>query len=373
MTFSPRSMLVGAAMCGLALVAGAPGPAMATTQTGATAAAPAGCGSLPPFSVGVPFAATVAAGDIRTSVLIAPRAADPQMQCGARSLTLRTDVTYGTGKSAGGQLRGLKLDVQSPAAGGLKPLVVYVPGGGFVTADKSQSLDKRTHIAEQGYVVASVEYRTVLDGATYVDGVADVKAAIRYLRAHAAEFGIDSREVAVYGESAGGYLASMVGTTGGVQKFDQGENLDHSSRVQAVVDLFGASDLSKFAADFDPATRGYFENSVDGPLVKYVLGPNQQARLLDVPTAVAAANPATYIDRTDPPFVHFHGTQDRVVSPSQTQILHDALLRKGVPSTRFVVKDAGHGSLVPDGDTSAPMWTTTQVVNRVTTFLDWQL
>src|SRR5207342_3099546 len=105
---------------------------------------------------------------------------------------------------------------------------------------------------------------------------------------------------------------------------------------QAVVDWFGASDLSRIASDFDPATRAFYENSTDNALVRYVLGPNDPRRLLDVPAAVAAANPVTYAGPGDAAFVHFHGSNDRVISPSQTLLLHNSLLSRGVQSTRFV-------------------------------------
>jgi acetyl esterase/lipase len=75
------------------------------------------------------------------------------------------------------------MDIQVPKTGGRKPLVVFLSGGGFVVSDQASSLDQRTYVADHGYVVASVQYRTTLDGATYKDGVADVKSAIRYLRA----------------------------------------------------------------------------------------------------------------------------------------------------------------------------------------------
>lgn len=373
MTGRLRRILAGAALCAFAVTIGGPGGAAAAPGTGPAMTAGADCDSPPPFGAGLSFATSVAPSDNRTSVVLTPRAGDPQIQCGVNEVTLRKDVPYATVAGAGGQPRELELDIQTPTTGGPKPLVVYIPGGGFVVADRTGAIGRRTHIAEQGYVVASVEYRTILDGATYVEGVADVKAAIRFLRAHAAEYGIDPRKAAVYGESAGGYLASMVGTTAGVKKFETGANLDQSSRVQAVIDWFGASDLSKIASDFDPATRAFYENSTDNALVRYVLGPNDPRRLLDVPAAVAAADPVTYADPGDAAFVHFHGSNDSVISPSQTLLLHNSLLSRGVQSTRFVVKDAGHGSLVPDGDTTAPMWSTIQVMRQVTTFLKRQL
>ncbi|MFJ6656460.1 alpha/beta hydrolase fold domain-containing protein [Streptomyces sp. NPDC091377] len=368
MTGSFRKILMAAALCGLAVVAGAPGGAVAAPGTEPATPAQADCPAPPPLG-GLAFATSVAPGDNRTSVVLQPKASDPKNQCGVEEVTLREDITYATVPGAGGQQRELKLDLQTPATGGPRPLVVFITGGGFISADKSGFIGRRTHLAEQGYAVASIEYRTILDEATYVEGVADAKAAIRFLRAHAAEFGIDTREVAVYGESAGGYLASMAGTTGGVKKFDTGAHLDQSSRVQAVVNWFGPSDLAKIPADFDPATRASQENSTDDARVKYVLGPNNPTRLLDVPAAVAAADPATYASPGDAPFVHFHGSNDRIISPSQTLLLHEALRAKGVPSTRYVVKGAGHGHLVPEGDTSAPMWNTRQVMRPVTTFL----
>ena len=109
--------------------------------------------------------------------------------------------------------------------------------------------------SEAGYAVASVRYRTILDGATYVDGVADVKSAVRFLRARAADFGLDASRVAVWGESAGGYLAAMTGTTWGVGEFETGDHDDQSSEVSAVIDLFGPSDLLKTADDFDEAAQ----------------------------------------------------------------------------------------------------------------------
>jgi len=80
-----------------------------------------------------------------------------------------------------------------------RPLIVYVPGGGFMSARKEAALDLRTYVAGAGFIVASIEYRTMLNGATFRDGVADVKSAIRYLRANAQTYGVDTKKVAVWG------------------------------------------------------------------------------------------------------------------------------------------------------------------------------
>ena len=93
---------------------------------------------------------------------------------------------------------------------------------------------QRAYIAERGYAVASISYRTVLDGATWRDSLADVKSAIRYLGAHTEQYDINPDKVAVWDQSAGGYLAAMAGTTNGEKQFDVGGDLDESSDVQAV-------------------------------------------------------------------------------------------------------------------------------------------
>jgi acetyl esterase/lipase len=216
-------------------------------------------------------------------------------------------------------------------------------------------------VAEHGYVVASVQYRTILDGATYKDGLADIKTAIQYLRANAARYSIDPREVAVWGQSAGGYMAAMTG-------------VDRSSGVQAVVDQFGPSDLTKIAADFDPATQAAWA-SVQSITTEYVLGPGNTKTLAQEPTAAAAADPIAYVKPGDPPFVLFHGSDDHIVSSSQTQLLLDALRAKGVDSTRYVVEGANHGGLTEIlGDTPADveadqMWTTQKVMGDILNFL----
>src|SRR5882757_1834274 len=155
------------------------------------------------------LARSVAPHDTSTSIVITPPAG-PQIKTGKVGVTTYNDLVYATRAGADGNNRVLCLDLVIPQTPGAKPLVVYVPGGGFVVCQKEMALERRTFVAEAGYAVASIQYRTVRDGATYRDVVADVKSAIRFLRAHSADYGIDSSKVAVWGESAGGYLAAMV-------------------------------------------------------------------------------------------------------------------------------------------------------------------
>ena len=238
--------------------------------------------------------------------------------------------------------------------------MVHLPGGGFVSAVQEQALDQRTFVAEAGFVVASIRYRTVADGAKYTDGLADVRAAVRFPRANAARYSIDPRHVDLWGASAGGYLANMAGTT------DPG---GPTGAVQAVVDHFGGSDLSNLFADFDPTTQHTLDGP-DNPIAMYVNGPGSGKSLADDPAAVRAADPVTYVGAGDPPSLRFHGTEDRTISPSQTRLIHNALRKAGVESTRYMVKGAGHGELEkPDNLPAALPWTTVADMTITVDFL----
>jgi acetyl esterase/lipase len=318
--------------------------------------------AMPPVPAGgrplkIPLAASVAPADTSTSRVISP---DPaaQITCGRVTVETFRDVVFAEPMLPSGKRMPLRMDVLVPMpTGKRRPLVVYIPGGGFVMSAKESALNLRTYVAEAGFVVASIEYRTVPEGGNYRDGVSDVKSAIRYLRANAYRYGIDSREVAVWGESAGGYIAAMVGVTNGKQSFETGPDLDQSSAVQAVVDKFGASDIARIASDFDAKTRAVYEHP--NPVMAYVGA--------DVTTK---ANPLSYIKAGDPPFLIFHGTADRLISPSQTLILHDALRAAGVQSTRYLLEGAGHGDLSFMGDFKSGLpWSSRQTMDIIVDFL----
>ena len=310
--------------------------------------------------------------DTSTSTLLKPGTA-PQIQCGRATVSTHADIVYATVPLSGGRTKQLAMDIQVPQTAGVKPVLVYVPGGGFRVADKGGNLALRTFAAEAGYVVASIQYRVQPDGATYVDTVADIKAAIRYLRAHAAAYEINPASVGVWGDSAGGYLAAMTGVTNGDKTYDVGDNLDQSSDVQSVVVKFGAADLSQLASDFDPGTQKAMAPLLSSA-AKYVIGPTSTASLADDPAAVARANPITYIKANDPPFVIFHGNVDTTISPSATLKLHNALRAAGVDSTRYVVDGAAHGDVAFTGTPSNSLqWTTQEVAGKLIDFLNQHL
>jgi acetyl esterase/lipase len=184
-------------------------------------------------------------------------------------------------------------------------------------------------------VVASVEYRHTLE-AIFPAQIQDVKAAIRFLKVNAASYKINPARVAVWGDSSGGHLAVMTGVSEGVTQFDTPDNAGQSSRVQAVVDFYGPSDLlqmSKFPSTIDHDAPGSPESSLVG-------GPLQQNR-----GKAAQANPIAYIpkEKALPPFLIMHGDQDAIVPFNQSVLLYEALKKAGLNAIFYKVKGAGHG------------------------------
>lgn len=153
--------------------------------------------------------------------------------------------------------RELHLDLFSPREKGSGPFpgVIMIHGGGWRFGNRQMEWPMALHVANHGYVTATVEYR--LSGeALYPAGVHDLKCAIRWMRAHATEYNIDPDKIGVYGCSAGGELAAFLGTTGDMKRFEgNGGYAGHSSSVQAVIDVDGVLDFTnpaESAKDDDP-------------------------------------------------------------------------------------------------------------------------
>lgn len=216
-----------------------------------------------------------------------------------------------------------------PPAGGYQtrlPLVVYIHGGGFLTGRKEDTVP--LELLSEGYAVASIGYRVSSD-AKFPAQVEDCKSAIRWLRAHAAEFALDPARIGVFGESAGGYLAAMLGTTGDVKAFDVGEHLDQSSAVQAVLDFFGPTDFVQNA---------FATASPKSPEALLIGG-----AILENKDKAERANPIAYVTTDDAPFLIVHGDADKLVPHSQSALLEAALMKATVPVTFYTVKGGGHG------------------------------
>lgn len=278
--------------------------------------------------------------------------------CGGSSLTpTYKDVAYVD--SAGTQ----KLDLYVPTGAGPFPVVVNIHGGGFKLGDKSmvdQALGKR--LLDAGYAIASIDYR--LSGeAQFPAAVLDAKSAVRFLRANAAQYKLNPDKIAAFGQSAGGNLASMLGTSGDVAEFDnpsQG-NAGVSSRVQAVINWFGPTDFGQMDAQAKAqgcSVSDQKHNEADSFESVY-LGATVPA----VPELVQKANPITYISSDDPPFLIQKGDQDCTVPVENTKMLADALTAAGLDVQYDLLVGVGHG----DG------WFTTvfQSESNIQTVLDF--
>lgn len=240
----------------------------------------------------------------------------------------------------------LKMDVLRPNVNKKMPVVLFITGGAFIGSPKENYLQQRMYLAEAGYFVASIEYRAI-PMVTFPSPLEDVKTAVRYLKENANRFGIDPNKIAVMGESAGGHLAALMGTTNGMKDFDKGEYLNQNSDIIATIDLYGTSDLTKIAGDYSKEIQD-IHDSPSSPESMFVNGFSMFSKsksVMETPEKAKVANPATYISSKTTPFLLMHGDKDFMVSPSQTDVLYKALAEKNIDATRYVVKGAGHGDV----------------------------
>ena len=249
----------------------------------------------------------------------------------------------------------MKLDLYLPDREN-PPLVVYVHGGGWIAATRSNIPDPEQYAAEWGCAIASVSYRLqeAPDGAaveemydpsnptprgSFPDHFVDVKAAIRWLRAHADEYGYDADQIAAWGSSAGGHLAMLAGVVDDVTDLgdafaDEVEKTvapDESGAVQAVVSWYGAADF------------GIVEDESDGAegsegLIPLVLGGPRSER----PDRWAQASPVTHVTPDSPPALLMHGRRDEVVDVEHSHRFFGALEAAGVDAVFYELRDLNH-------------------------------
>ena len=224
------------------------------------------------------------------------------------------------------------------------PLVIYIHGGAFQFGDKGMVGGKVQPLLDAGFAVASLDYR--LSGeATFPAGAQDVKAAVRWLRANADTYDLDPDRFATWGESAGGHLASLVGTSGGQETVLDDPalgNADVSSEVQAVVHWYGPTDfllMDTQAAEPSGCPSPESHDPADSPESLWVGAPIQ-----DVPETVSEANPITYIaDATAlPAFSIAAGDADCNVPYQQSEILAEALTEAGEDPQLTILPGATH-------------------------------
>jgi acetyl esterase/lipase len=226
------------------------------------------------------------------------------------------------------------LDVYSPRkpkGDNPLPVVVNIHGGAFRMGDKGMGVREILPLVASGdYAAVSINYR--LSGqAIWPAQIHDCKAAIRWVRANAQKYHFDPDKIGVIGASAGGHLAAMLGTSGGVDALegDVGPNKGVNSKVRCVVDEFGPSDLLAMGGSHD---------SPESPESQLIGGPVQSSK-----DAARAASPITYATRDDPPFLIVHGTADPLVPFSQSERLASRLKEAGGVCIFVPITGAGHG------------------------------
>ena len=261
-------------------------------------------------------------------LVVVQRRSSAESQKVPEGITAHRDIAYVTN----GHER-QKLDLYVPDEGENLPLIIWIHGGAWLGGDKEHY--RPMEYLKSGYAGASLNYR-LSQHAIFPAQIEDVKAAVRWLRANAETYRIDPNRFAAWGSSAGGHLVAMLGTTGDITEFEVGENLEVSSRVQAVVDYFGPTDFIQMDAYRLP--DGLVHDAPDSPESKLVGGPIQEHK-----DRVASANPITYVSKDDPPILIIHGDQDKLVPYQQSVLLKDALEKVGVAVTLYNVVGEGHG------------------------------
>lgn len=212
------------------------------------------------------------------------------------------------------------------------PVIIWIHGGGW----SDEILDKRYRpeiqlgdLAKMGFFIASIEYR-LCQHAAFPAQIQDCKCAVRFLRAHAEKYQIDPNKIGVWGESAGGHLASLLGATGDVAEFEgDGGYSEYSSQVQAVCPWYAPNDMLRESAK---------DQSPDSIFYRLFGGSAEEKHDL-----IWSASPMKYVKKKLPPYLIMHGTVDKLVPYSQSKDFYDALVANENDAEMITVKDQGHG------------------------------
>src|SRR5215831_20676372 len=235
------------------------------------------------------------------------------------------DIIYG--KADGVELQ---LNLALPKTGkGPFPAVVCIHGGGWHQGQR-QDMDPITELlARRGYVAATVSYRLV-PSARFPAQIEDCKAAVRWLRANADKYHINPDRIGAIGPSAGAHLSCLLGVTDKKDGLEgSGGNPEFSSRVQAVVSFFGRTDFTK--------------KTWSKELEEIIFVPLIGASFDDKPELYKKVSPIAYVSHTSPPFLLFHGAEDKLVPPRNSTDMAEKLRAAGVSAKAVIVEGEGHG------------------------------
>jgi acetyl esterase/lipase len=262
--------------------------------------------------------------------------------CSCQNETGWKDINY-----AGDTMNFHKMDIYLPAAHKkMFPAVILIYGSAWF-GNNLKGTDMKTIgrvLLNNGYAVITPNHRSSRDS-VFPAQIHDIKAVIRFIRANADMYLIDTSFIAITGSSSGGHLAALAGTSAGITNYSLlmqsidlegkvGDNLNFKSTVDAVVDWFGPTDFLVM----DSCGSSMNHNAPDSPESSLIGGPVQENTEL-----CALANPVTYVDPTDPPFLIFHGDADPLVPWCQSELLYQALRKANVQCKLIIIPDAKHG------------------------------
>lgn len=214
-----------------------------------------------------------------------------------------------------------------------RPLIVFIQGSSWRKPTMGEQIPQLVQFVRYGYVVATVQHRNSLDGHAFPAFLQDVKTAIRYLRAHAKEYAIDPERVAVWGTSSGANAAMLVGVTPNDQRYETPDYSAHSDAVSAVVSCFGPTDvIDTFKAA---------ETTPGSDILQYALFGTDKSKWPEIKKQMS---PLYQIQngKQYPPFLLFHGDDDKVVPYHQMEDMYDALKKAGADVEAYRVKGANH-------------------------------
>ena len=247
-----------------------------------------------------------------------------------REFRVLKDIRYATVNG-----KDLLLDLYMPEKAVVPPLLVWIHGGQWANGSKDPA---PLGFVQSGIATASVEFRQSGE-ARFPAQIYDIKAAIRFLRAAADQYGYRKERMAIAGASSGAHLAVLIGVTNGLPDLEgkEGDHLDQSSSIQAIVDFYGPTNLMTILPQSTPHGLG-----IRVPALEKLLG-GQPETVADL---AKLASSVTHVDSSDPPLLILHGDQDPQVPVNQSLELKWAYEQAGLPVKFDAVHGAGHGGPV---------------------------
>ncbi len=256
-------------------------------------------------------------------------------------MELKLSVTADFGNSEMMALRTGKIPTEGAK---MRPCMIWFNGSGWRGAEKNMQLADLVYLAKAGYALVCADYRSSAKG-HFPDQIIDAKTAVRFMRANASRYGIDPDRIGVFGRSAGGQIACLVGLNDG--KYISDEYADVPSDVQAVYDMFGPNDLYG-------AAKEHMQMEEDGTLEKNtgrwktiwdchegaVLGGERETLL----ERAKEFSPVYHVTGKNAPTLIMHGDADPLVPMKRSEEYYDILCENGVEADLYIVKNGGHGS-----------------------------